>query len=252
MQCNNTPPPIYLSVNGLVATPKQVKEALETESVRVKETGFGPEIFEVMEGAPQNTRAFSTGLFYIQDAAIATLRQMIAKVSAGRVLEVAAAPGGKTLQLAMEMRNEGLIASLDSDLKRMRLWRENKNRLRISCAEGLVADAASLPFGEIFDCVAIDAPCSSLGVVRRHPEIKWWRKPEHLPGIQSVQKKIISACSHVLQSGGTLIYSVCSFEPEETGEVTSSFQEYEILDETLLYPHKSGTDGFYFAKLRKK
>jgi len=247
MQTNNTPPPVFLRVNELIATSQEVREHLRAENVEVKTTNFGAGVLEVLKGPAQRTTSFEKGEFYIQDAAIETLGKMIDRSSGGRVLEIAAAPGGKTLQLAMTLK-DGFIASLDSDIKRMRMWMENITRLGIRFAFPVVADARSLPFREFFDQVVIDAPCSSLGVIRRHPEIKWWRKPEHLAGIHALQKAIIRAAMRVLRPGGSLIYSVCSFEPEETTQVT---HEFSPQDEIFLYPHKSGTDGFYFCKLRK-
>jgi 16S rRNA (cytosine967-C5)-methyltransferase len=248
MKTNNALPPVFLRVNELIAKPQDVQEHLASENVRVKTTTFGTGILEVVEGSAQKTTSFENGEFYIQDAAVETLNKMIDRSAGDRVLEIAAAPGGKTLQLAMAFRN-GFLTSLDSDLKRMRIWQVNVERLHIRGVHPVIGDARALPFLEFFDQVVIDAPCSSLGVIRRHPEIKWWRKPEHLAGIQVLQKAIIRAAMMVLRRGGSLIYSVCSFEPEETTEVTGEFgPEQEI----FLYPHKSGTDGFYFSKMTQK
>lgn len=126
-------------------------------------------------------------------------------------------------------------------------------RLGVRCALPLVADAKELALNASFDRVVIDAPCSSLGVLRRHPEIKWWRRAEHLSGLQKLQLQIVQACARYVRPGGTIVYSVCSFEPEETTDVIASFlqtsPQFSLQQQKFLLPHLDGTDGFYIARL---
>jgi 16S rRNA (cytosine967-C5)-methyltransferase len=255
MQTNNEPAPVYIRVNNLRATPAEVRSHLQEAGVQVEITPFGSNVMIVSEGPPQLTKSFSDGEFYIQDAGIEKLGEWIDPQAGGRILEIAAAPGGKTLQLANRMQDKGLIVSLDAELSRMKQWQRNISRLGIANAVPLVADARVVAFTATFDTVVVDAPCSSLGVIRRHPEIKWWRVPEDLPPLQALQLQIMESCCRYVDQSGELVYVVCSFEPEETLEVTEKFvqahSEFELTGKKFLYPHRDQTDGFFLAKFKK-
>jgi 16S rRNA (cytosine967-C5)-methyltransferase len=168
-------------------------------------------------------------------------------------LEIAAAPGGKTIQLAL--RKPSVIVSVDSDLRRMRTWRRNMQRMRIPNAHGILADARTLPFKVEFDQVIVDAPCSTLGVIRRHPEVKWWREERDLAALAHLQLEILSTCAKYVRTSGELLYSVCSFEPEETDLVMNSFLEqhpqFALIKTMTLLPHRDETDGFYIAGCKR-
>src|SRR5205807_168894 len=127
------------------------------------------------------------------------LGRLIAPQPGDRILEIAAAPGGKTAQMAIRMRDRGSIVAVDNDRERMQRWRANISRLGITCAHPLLAEAQALPLHARFDLVLIDAPCSSLGVVRRHPEIKWWRQESDLARLSAVQLQILDACAKYVE-----------------------------------------------------
>jgi 16S rRNA (cytosine967-C5)-methyltransferase len=252
MNTNNQPPSVYLHVNTLLETPETVKEKLSNEGVIVEETSFDASVLRVRTGAAQGTKAFLDGAFYIQDAAVHLLVDFMNPRPGGRLLEIAAAPGGKTIQLAF--RKPASIVAIDSDLRRMRTWRRNMVRMKIPGVHGLLADARNPPLlMNGFDQVIIDAPCSTLGVIRRHPEVKWWRNESDLSELHTLQLQILRACAKYVRSQGELIYSVCSFEPEETEQVREAFlkeqREFKMLQEMTLLPHRDQTDGFYALKL---
>jgi 16S rRNA (cytosine967-C5)-methyltransferase len=132
---------------------------------------------------------------------------------------------------------------------------------RLSSLRG---DVLHLPFKKnVFDAILLDAPCSSLGIIRKHPEIKWRRKEDEIPRFGTYQRALLSAVWQSLKPGGYCVYSVCSFEPEETIDVISAFagDEQFVLENPLPFlfnkeyflslPHKTGVDGFFIAKLRK-
>ena len=252
MERNNQPPPVYLHVNTLHFTPKGVKENLASEGVIAEETSFGTSVLRVKAGAAQGTKSFLDGEFYIQDAAVHLLADFMNPLPGSRLLEIAAAPGGKTVQLAL--RRPASIFAIDSDLRRMRTWQRNMLRMKIPGVYGLIGDGRTLPLqNNTFDQVIVDAPCSTLGVIRRHPEVKWWRQESDLQGLSFLQLQILNACAKYVRSQGELIYSVCSFEPEETEQVREAFlkkhPEYRKLQEMTLLPHREQTDGFYALKL---
>jgi 16S rRNA (cytosine967-C5)-methyltransferase len=242
-------------VNPLVAAIEGVRMRLEKEEVRVIPTEFGPFVFQVLQGAPQLTKSFAEGEFYIQDPAIELLANHIEPKEESRILEVAAAPGGKTVQLAARIQERGLIVSVDAEISRMKLWEMNRKRMKVRSARGVVADARFLPFDCEFDQVIVDAPCSSLGVIRRHPEIKWWRREEDLAMLSQLQLQILNACAKYVRDQGEIVYMVCSFEPEETVQVLDQFlsenPNFQKTDAHFLLPHQQKTDGFFQAKLKR-
>jgi 16S rRNA (cytosine967-C5)-methyltransferase len=256
MTANNEPPPLYIRVNELIANPDSVISSLASEDVVVQPTRFSSSVLLVQSGAPQLTKSFAEGAFYIQDAAMEKLGDFVRPNAGDRILEVSAAPGGKTFQLAVRMKNQGFIMAMDSDVKRMRMWQRNMARMQIQCASAAIADARTTFLLGHFDKVVIDAPCSSMGVMRRHPEIKWWRKEADLETFRSLQLQILDACAKYVRSQGELIYSVCSFEPEETEDVRKALlamhSDLELIDQAYLFPHRDQTDGFFMMKFSKK
>jgi 16S rRNA (cytosine967-C5)-methyltransferase len=264
LAANQQPPPFLLRLNSLKGDSETILKRLAQERIETRETIYGPEVREVTSGAPQFTQSFAQGDFYIQDASAEALGRVLNAQPGDRILDVAAAPGGKTFQAALRMEDRGLIVSADLDYHRMQRWKQNMARLGITSARPVVADARRPSFLGAFDRILIDAPCTSLGVIRRHPEIKWWRKPEDLAEFAEAQSQILEAHAAYAGSGGEIIYSVCSFEPEETTEVKQRFlsahpEFHSVLldhngrkeDHVYLFPHLDGTDGFFIAKFRK-
>jgi 16S rRNA (cytosine967-C5)-methyltransferase len=253
MQINNQPPPVYIHVNTLRVHPEIVSRHLALEGVVLESTVFGPSVFRVREGAAQQTESFMAGEFYIQDAAVHLLGQVMSPRPGSTVLEIAAAPGGKTFQLAFRIQESGRIVAVDAQLRRMKTWKRNMDRMGIANVYGIAADARNLPLAGSFDQVVIDAPCSTLGIIRRHPEIKWWRQESDLLGLKTLQLQILNACAKYVRSQGELVYSVCSFEPEETEQVRDEFltdhAEFSVQEERVLLPHRDHTDGFYIVKM---
>jgi 16S rRNA (cytosine967-C5)-methyltransferase len=256
MEKNNQPAQVYVRVNELRFTPSAVLQHLKKEEISVVPVAPHPSLFLVEVGAPQLTDSFEAGEFYIHDAAIELIGEFMKPEPGESVLEIAAAPGGKTLQLAIRMKDSGRIVSIDADLKRMKMWQRNIDRLQIQSATPVVADARSLPFSKTFDLVTIDAPCSSLGTIRRHPEIKWWRQEPELKKFREMQLQIIQSCVKYVGENGQLVYLVCSFEPEETVEVVDEFlklhPEFKEEERKILLPHRDNTDGFFAVRWKRR
>lgn len=255
LEMNNQPGFIYIRANELILSVPELKLHLAEEKVHLVETEFDPGVFKVLEGTPQQTHSFARGEFYIQDPGAEWIGKSIDLQPGSEILEIAAAPGGKTFQLALRMQDRGKIVSVDSELKRMRLWSDNILRLKIKSAVPMVADGRFLAFQRRFDAVVIDAPCSSLGIVRRHPEIKWWRTEEDLYSFQVLQLQILDAGAKYVQESGHLYYSVCSYEPEETTEVAQKFlshhPEFQQVDCLTLFPQQNNTDGFFLVSFSR-
>lgn len=216
--------------------------------------------------------SYREGLFQVQDEG-AMLVAPLCEVQPGQwVLETCAAPGGKTTHLAQLLDDTGHIVALDAQPGRLRLLQDNVRRLGLSCITPIAADAAvSVPVRRRFDRVLVDAPCSGLGVLRRHPDIKWRKTPGDLKPLQATQLNLLHQAQAHLASGGRLVYSVCSNEPEETHEVVAHFLRHhpqwqlEAIDPAAvlprpplsdaagsldLTPEQFGTDGVFVARFR--
>jgi 16S rRNA (cytosine967-C5)-methyltransferase len=171
------------------------------------------------------------------------------------ILDACAGSGTKTHHI-QDITADGFVVSMDNEIKRLKLVR-NKGNLALG-------DTLHPPFKErSFDIILVDAPCSSLGIIRKHPEIKWRKKVKDISSFSDSQVKLLGALWDILKTGGHIVYSVCSFEPEETTDVIERLRKSTkfILENPLPFlfnkeyflslPHETGMDGFFIAKLRK-
>ncbi|RYD04597.1 hypothetical protein N752_14585 [Desulforamulus aquiferis] len=196
--------------------------------------------------------------------------------SGARVLDVAAAPGGKTTHIAQLMGDRGEIVAVDMYAHKLELIKENCRRLGITSIRGEVSDARELykKYQGWADYVLVDAPCSGLGVLRRRPDSRWRKDPSQLPGVVRLQKEILQSAAKCLRPGGVLVYSTCTLTREENMGVVEDFlfnhPEFSLGDlrqllppgldnessveegYLQLLPHIHGMDGFFIARLRKK
>lgn len=161
-------------------------------------------------GAISLLPGFSEGAWWVQDAAAALPAHLFGDVRGAQVAELCAAPGGKTAQLALAGAN---VAAVDRSPARLNRLRENLNRLDLK-ADTVAADALEWQGGP-FDAVLLDAPCSSTGTIRRHPDVPWLKSEADLSVLTSLQQRLLDRAVDLLRPGGTLVYCVCSLEPEE-------------------------------------
>lgn len=208
---------------------------------------------------------FSEGAWWVQDAAAALPMRLLGDVAGKRVLDLCAAPGGKTLQLAAAGAE---VAAVDKSEARLKRLRENLARTKLE-AEVICADALDFR-AEPFDAVLLDAPCTSTGTLRRHPDVAWLRRPSDIRSLADLQSKLIAAAAKLLKPGAPLVYAVCSLEPEEgpavvaealragwrrdpirAGEIPSAFvtSDGDMRTHPGHWPEIGGLDGFYAARL---
>lgn len=161
-------------------------------------------------GAISLLPGFSEGAWWVQDAAAALPAHLFGDVRGAQVADLCAAPGGKTAQLALAGAN---VAAVDRSPARLNRLRENLNRLDLK-ADTVAADALEWQGGP-FDAVLLDAPCSSTGTIRRHPDVPWLKSEADLSVLTSLQQRLLDRAVDLLRSGGTLVFCVCSLEPEE-------------------------------------
>jgi 16S rRNA (cytosine967-C5)-methyltransferase len=213
---------------------------------------------------------FAEGSWWVQDAAAAIPARLLDIQPGQTALDMCAAPGGKTMQLAAAGAQ---VVAIDRSPARLKRVAENLARLSLA-AETVAGDAATWPDKRGFDAVLLDAPCSATGAFRRHPDVLWAAKPSDVAGLAAVQSKLLDAAARRLKSGGRLVYCVCSLEPEEgEGQIAAFLGRTPGMtldpiaageggapapsvrpDGTLrILPHhvEGGLDGFYVARFRK-
>ena len=188
----------------------------------------------------------------VQDAASIAVGNAVAAEEGMRVIDLAAAPGGKTSHLLDQVGESGLVIATDSHRRRV-----TDARKRVPGAHWVVGDARALPFRRAgFDRVLLDAPCSGLGTLRRRPEIRLRVTKDEVDRLASGQRAMVEKATELLAPGGWLVYSVCTVTPEETIEIVArgGFEPPELPGEIwgngrLLAPHITGTDGMFVALL---
>jgi 16S rRNA (cytosine967-C5)-methyltransferase len=209
---------------------------------------------------------FGEGGWWVQDLA-ASLPARLIPADAVEVLDLCAAPGGKTMQLAAARHR---VTSLDSSESRLARLRENLERTKLK-AELVCADALTWSPERLYDAILLDAPCSATGTFRRHPEVLYRARPSIVADNAELQAKLLDRATAMLKPGGTLIYSVCSLEPREGEDIVrgfaASFDNFSLapverLPEGLkataegwlrilpgMLEEQGGLDGFFVARL---
>ena len=207
------PPPIYLRVNTLRATPEQVREFLRRMEVAFQAPGFPPETLQV-EQHPWELK-MPEAVYYLQDRSTQMLPYLLGPQPGEQILDLTAAPGGKASHMAALMENRGFIVAVDLHLSRARLMKEVFVRLGVEIAHPVVADGRTVAFQARFPHILLDAPCTGLGTLRRKPEIALRMRPERIPELVRLQRELLSHAAELLEPGGELVYATCTITPEE-------------------------------------
>jgi 16S rRNA (cytosine967-C5)-methyltransferase len=163
------------------------------------------------KGRIEDLPGFAEGAWWVQDVAASLPARLLGDVAGKRVADLCAAPGGKTAQLALAGAS---VVAVDSSKTRLKLLGENLKRLGLE-AETVHADAAAWRPGAPFDAVLLDAPCSSTGTIRRHPDIPYLKSPKDIEALAALQARLLDNAATRVKPGGKLVYSTCSLEPEE-------------------------------------
>ncbi|SHJ95956.1 16S rRNA (cytosine(967)-C(5))-methyltransferase RsmB [Desulforamulus aeronauticus] len=276
-QANNRPAPNTVRTNTLKISREELMDRLKEEGVEAWETQYVPEGLNLKNFLSyRSLTSFQEGLYQVQDESSMLVAHVLNPATGSRVLDVAAAPGGKTTHIAQLMRNSGEIVAFDIYNHKLDLIIDNCQRLGITSIRVEVADARDVhkEYQGWADYVLVDAPCSGLGVLRRRPDARWRKDPSQLPGIVRLQKEILQSAAKCLRPGGVLVYSTCTITHEENIGVVEDFltEHPEFIMGDLrqflppgldqestaekgylqLLPHVHGMDGFFIARLRKK
>jgi 16S rRNA (cytosine967-C5)-methyltransferase len=254
MDWNNQPPSTYARVNRLKIDAEQLAETWNKEGIVFQNASWdwvpANTIFRLQSHPSLATlRSFQEGLFYIQDPSTLLAPSLLGPQKGESILDLCAAPGGKTTFLAQLMQNEGRIVASDIDPARLKIVTENASRLGATCVTTGGPDSES----EQFDRVLVDAPCSNTGVMRRRVELRWRIKPEEITRLAATQLQILQTAAKRTRPGGIMVYSTCSLEREENQQVVTGFfasnPDFRLESEKELTPMADGVDGAYCARL---
>jgi len=211
-------------------------------------------VFELKSHPSLNSLAsFRDGWFYVQDPGTLFAASNLGVQPGETILDLCAAPGGKTAFIAQLMNNEGKIVACDISEERLKLIRENCARLGVTCVEPVLFSAFSVQ-PSAFDRILLDAPCSNTGVMRRRVDLRWRISPEEISRLQQTQLELLKLAATKLKPGGVLIYSTCSLEPEENSGVVKEFLRkytaFKLENERGLLPFADNVDGAFVARLK--
>ncbi len=263
LDANNAIPPVYLHYNPLKCSASDIEKSLDVFKHPYLDGCFCTDNF----GKLAESTEFKNGLFYVQDPAAKMSVIAASPESGNTVVDVCAAPGGKSIAAAMMMNNNGRVFSFDIGEKKIPKILEAAERLGIDIIKAEKAD------GRVFiseleskaDVVIADVPCSGFGVIRKKPEIRY-KDYSDVSNLPEIQLSILKNASRYVKVGGTLLYSTCTVLREENENVVNAFlsiqdnflsEDFEIPAGSskdgmmTLYPHIHGTDGFFICKLRR-
>lgn len=270
LACNNQSVPTTVQYNPLKGSEAELLENLAQSKVEVRSHPWLPGCYTLHKtGDLTKIPAFREGRFLVQDAA-AKLTALAAGVLKGmKVMDLCAAPGGKSFAMAMEMRDQGDIFAFDLHRSKIRLIQEGAERLGIHCIHAAAGNGKEFipQYEASADVVLCDVPCSGLGIIRKKPDIRLKTEKE-LSGLPRVQSAILTNAARYVKPGGVLLYSTCTILPSENECVTDAFlsthpdfRREELRfplplgavpsGQITLWPQRHDTDGFYICRMRR-
>jgi len=269
---DNVEPSASVRANAHRLRPDALAAALRAEGHETTPGPNGGPVLLVERGyVASRSPLFRAGSLSLQDEAESAVVMLLDPKPGERVLDLCAAPGGKTSQIAERVSPRGEVVALERHRSRARALRENlTNRLRLPGVSVVCGDGRNPPFGRPFDRVLVDAPCTGLGTLRRRADARWRKEEASIPEMAALQGSLLDAAAPLTRPGGVLVYSVCSLEPEETDEIVDMFLKTHPeftrenarpflptgfkVEEAVLraFPHRHGTDGVFAARLRRR
>lgn len=256
LQSSNKRPKLSIRVNLLKSEVSALKDTLVNMGFEVDEGKFSARTLHVKGSGLLDTEEYKTGLFSVQDEASTVAADMIEATDESTVIDVCAAPGGKTMAIAEKMNNSGQIIACDIYEHKLNIIDAQAKRLGIKIIGTKLLDGTKgdQSMCNSADRVLVDVPCSGLGVIRRKPEIKYKGQGDFAELID-IQSNILKKSAQYVKINGILVYSTCTLNNKENQNQTKKFIEnnknFEIIDERCFLPTED-IDGFYFCKMRKK
>jgi 16S rRNA (cytosine967-C5)-methyltransferase len=257
-RANNVVPPTAFRVVGMRANQEEVLSRLNAAGATVEPSQVADEAWRVSGATPVLRELSAAGQIYLQDEASQLVAQMVGVKSGERVLDLCAAPGGKTTLMADRAGDDTMIIAADRSAVRMETLIATSKLHELKAIKPVLLDAAEqLPFQPgAFDKVLVDAPCSGTGTLRRNPEIRWRLSPADIYAFAEKQKQILSQAANAVKPGGRLVYSTCSVERDENEEVIQEFlardDRFHSLKTLRTWPHRDVCDGFFIATFQRR
>ncbi len=276
------PLPYVVRVNTVKASVESVIDALHDEQITCHRFDWDSKLLEVDTDSPGGTWPYFVGWIHGQEAVSSLPAAVLDPAPGARVIDLCAAPGSKTTQLAVEMEDTGLVIANDNNIGRLGALRSNTERLGLTCIAVTNQDGRNyslnpFTFNAVDHCL-VDAPCSGEGTVRKNPGVLDDWSESFLEGISEVQEQLLRRAVQMTEVGGTVVYSTCTFAPEENEAIidavlkdeSCSILPFEVPIRTApgittwngvtfdrsvqeakrIYPHHNDTGGFFCAKLR--
>jgi 16S rRNA (cytosine967-C5)-methyltransferase len=270
---DNLRPPFVVRVNPLRTTRARLLHSLAADDCEAKPCRYAPDAVVMVSHAPlDQLESYRQGWFSVQDEAAILCGYLLSPQPREWVLDACAAPGGKATHAAESMADLGTVLCLDHSHQRVTLVEENARRLRLRGLRCLVGNAEGIEFRRPFDRILLDAPCSGLGVLRRHPDAKWRKGPELISTMARQQTTLLEHLCHLVKPDGVLLYVTCSTEAEENQHVVQAFIDRhpnykleavanDLPDAARVFAREGGwfqswpgpedLDGFFAARLRR-
>ncbi|MDC9590982.1 16S rRNA (cytosine(967)-C(5))-methyltransferase RsmB [Xenorhabdus sp. XENO-10] len=265
VDANNQKPPMWLRVNQLHHTANEYLALLEEANIKAELDINHSSAIRLLNPCPVSALpGFNQGWVTIQDRSAQGCAELLNPCDGESILDLCAAPGGKTTHI-LEIAPKSKVLAIDIDEQRIKRVKENLQRLNLHAV--VKTGDGRLPHewatDKQFDRVLLDAPCSAIGVIRRHPDIKWLRRNEDIDQLVTLQSEILDAIWPYLKQNGTLVYATCSILPQENSEQIKAFlarHSDAILSETgnsgtfgtQIIPEATGGDGFFYTRLTKQ
>lgn len=267
---NNEIPSLMLRVNKVKIQPSEFLSILDQNQIQYQGSSFLDYFIKVksLSGIAQ-LDIFQKGLFSIQDESAALPVLLLAPHSGDTVIDMCAAPGGKTTHIIELMGNQGTIIAIDKYEYKLSLIKQSCERLGLTNVNTIVADSEHFEHTPV-DKVLVDAPCSGLGVLRKKPDIKWKREPEDIVKLTKIQERLLENAAKLVKPGGVLVYCTCTTEPEENELMVQSFLKHNsefVVDDAsqfvnksvvtpegyvMTLPHRHHLDGSFAVRLVKQ
>lgn len=257
LRAGNETPQLGIRANVLKTTPSRLERRLTQEGFSLSLMKEIPEGFFAEGQGLLAAKAYGEGWFSVQDESSMKAVAALDPQPGDTVIDLCAAPGGKTLFAAERMKNRGRILAGDLYARRLELLQAQAKRLGVDIVECRQWDASR--FERELSCTAdrvlADVPCSGLGVIRRKPEIKY-RTKEEMSQLPELQRAILETAGGYVKEGGVLVYSTCTINEEENHQVTEAFlnqhKEFTMVSEQQMYLGRQKGDGFYICKMKRK
>jgi 16S rRNA (cytosine967-C5)-methyltransferase len=271
MSFNNLVPDLIVRVNNLKTNPQAVKTFFNVNKINFLTSDYLENSVKLISPGFDiaNSELFIKGEITVQDTSASLAAKLASPKKGNFVIDLCAAPGGKSFYLAEQMNDEGRVVAIDKFESKLRFIKEGSERLGLKSIETFAGDASEIEFEEKPDVIFADVPCSGLGTLRKKPDIKWKRELDDIYHMADLQKKILANAAKLSKTGTVIVYSTCTTEPEENREniewFLNEYPDFE-LDPAEKYipeavtkdgffetiPHIHGIDGAFAARLVKK